>query len=256
MGAVFVEVNSRLGMLRKKVIDTPWKKILETCVFAFVTASTFYVVAVYAPHCEPLDPDSDREVYEGGCPDGKYSPIASLLFNTEGGAIRAIMNNELKTTFQEISGFTAIWYFFMVVTYGVWVPAGLFLPGIIVGCALGQLYFQIFDAAFPDSDPTADQSYKVMAASAMLGGYTRLTYSLCVIMLETTQSINYFIPILISVLTSVTVADYFNRSLYERALRAKQMPLLRNYCPKSQAEVTAFQICSHNPVTVEGIISV
>ena len=60
-----------------------------------------------------------------------------------------------------------------------------------------------------------------MAASAMLGGYTRLTYSLCVIMLETTQSINYFIAIMISVLTSVTVGDWFNRSLYERALRAK-----------------------------------
>ena len=70
MGAVFVEVNSRLGMLRKKLIDTPWKKILETCVFAFVTASTFYLVAVYAPHCEPKNPDSDREVYAGGCPDG------------------------------------------------------------------------------------------------------------------------------------------------------------------------------------------
>ena len=60
-----------------------------------------------------------------------------------------------------------------------------------------------------------------MAASAMLGGYTRLTYSLCVIMLETTQSINYFVPIVFAVLTSVTVGDWFNRSLYERALRAK-----------------------------------
>ena len=79
-----------------------------------------------------------------------------------------------------------------------------------------------------------------MAASAMLGGYTRLTYSLCVIMLETTQSINYFIPIMFSVMTSVFVGDLWNRSLYERALRAKQVPLLRNYCPKSQSEVTAF----------------
>lgn len=90
----------------------------------------------------------------------------------------------------------------------------------------------------------------------MLGGYTRLTYSLCVIMLETTQSINYFIPIMFSVLTSVTVGDWFNRSLYERALRAKQIPLLRNYCPWSQKDVTAYQIMSQNPMTVEGIIAV
>ena len=55
----------------------------------------------------------------------------------------------------------------------------------------------------------------------MLGGYTRLTYSLCVIMLETTQSINFFIPIMLSVVVAVLVGDMFNRSLYERALRAK-----------------------------------
>ena len=79
-----------------------------------------------------------------------------------------------------------------------------------------------------------------MGASAMLGGYTRLTYSLCVIMLETTQSINFFIPIMLSVLVSVTVGDYFNRSLYEIALRAKQIPLLRNYCPIESEDVTAF----------------
>lgn len=47
------------------------------------------------------------------------------------------MNNELKTTFQEISGFIAIWYVFFCTTYGVWVPSGLFLPGIIIGCAIG-----------------------------------------------------------------------------------------------------------------------
>jgi len=26
------------------------------------------------------------------------------------------------------------------VTYGVWVPAGLFLPGIIIGCGVGGCY--------------------------------------------------------------------------------------------------------------------
>jgi len=32
------------------------------------------------------------------------------------------------------------WYFFTIITYGVWVPAGLFLPGIIIGCAVGGVY--------------------------------------------------------------------------------------------------------------------
>ena len=74
---------------------------------------------------------------------------------------------------------------------------------------------------FPDSVPNTEQSYKIQGATAVLAGYTRLTYSLCVIMLETTQSINFFIPIMISVLVSVLVGDSFNRSIYERALRGK-----------------------------------
>lgn len=54
-----------------------------------------------------------------------------------------------------------------------------------------------------------------------MAAYTRQTYSLAVIMLETTQTINFFIPIMLTILTAVNVARIFNRSLYERALRSK-----------------------------------
>ena len=33
--------------------------------------------------------------------------------------------------------FLAIWYFLTITTYGVWVPAGLFVPGIIIGSSIG-----------------------------------------------------------------------------------------------------------------------
>lgn len=90
----------------------------------------------------------------------------------------------------------------------------------------------------------------------MLAGFTRQTYSLAVIMLETTQQINFFIPILLTILTSVSVGKIFNQSLYERALRMKNLPLLRNHVPKSQTETTAFQIMTPLVLTVEGIVSV
>ena len=98
MGALFVDVQARLGLLRKKYINANWKKILETCLFAGATASTFYLVAVNAHNCIKKS-DTDREYYRGGCEDGYYSPIASLLFGTEGETIRTIMDYELKTTY-------------------------------------------------------------------------------------------------------------------------------------------------------------
>lgn len=36
--------------------------------------------------------------------------------------------------------FASVWYFFFVTTYGIFLPSGLFLPGMIIGCAIGDLY--------------------------------------------------------------------------------------------------------------------
>ena len=33
--------------------------------------------------------------------------------------------------------FTIFWYIFTILTYGTAVPAGLFLPGILIGCGFG-----------------------------------------------------------------------------------------------------------------------
>lgn len=66
----------------------------------------------------------------------------------------------------------------------------------------------------------------------MLSGYTRLTYSLAILMMETTQSVNLFIPVFISIFISHLTGRMFNRSLYEYSIRAKQMPVLRNHLPR------------------------
>ena len=65
----------------------------------------------------------------------------------------------------------------------------------------------------------------------MLAGYTRLTYSLVVIMLETTSSINIFIPMMISVIFGRAVGSLLSPSLYGRATRLKQMPFLLETSP-------------------------
>jgi H+/Cl- antiporter ClcA len=44
----------------------------------------------------------------------------------------------------------------------------------------------------------------------MLASFTRQTYSLAVIMLETTQQIDFFIPVLLTILVSCGVAKIFN----------------------------------------------
>jgi len=51
------------------------------------------------------------------------------------------MNNEIPVETVNLLIFLGVWYLFTITTYGTNVPAGLFLPGMIIGCALGKVLF-------------------------------------------------------------------------------------------------------------------
>ena len=48
----------------------------------------------------------------------------------------------------------------------------------------------------------------------MLSGSTRMTYSLAVIMLETSQNVDLFLPMILGLFVSYGVGSIFTRSLY------------------------------------------
>jgi H+/Cl- antiporter ClcA len=88
--------------------------------------------------------------------------------------------------------FLAFWILFTFITYGTNVPAGLFLPGMIIGCGIGHLYGVVLRSFFPfyitEVNYNDDKkNFIVLAIGGFMAGYTRLTYSLCVILLETSQ---------------------------------------------------------------------
>lgn len=89
LGALFIRVTLSTGMYRKQYVSTPFRKIFECVLFAFMTASTFYGVVVWRQNnCKLKDVTPNEEEFEFTCPDGYYNPLATLIFNTEGGTIR------------------------------------------------------------------------------------------------------------------------------------------------------------------------
>lgn len=117
----------------------------------------------------------------------------------------------------------------MTITYGTNVPAGLFLPGMIVGSALGEIMAKTLkDHTEYGRVREEEQVYintrkhfVVLGCGAVLAGYTRMTYSLAVILMETSQSLSLFIPIIFTIIVSNQVGALFTRSLYQRACRGK-----------------------------------
>lgn len=253
LGSFFIFVNINLGILRKKYITKNWMRIVEAILFALVSSCIFFGV-VYARRtdCRKITDNTElgETKFRFRCAEDEFNPLATLIFNTEGGTIRQLLafpkqlklatdpSSESTIPVVDIGIYVIVWYSLTIVTYGVWVPSGLFLPGILIGCSVGILYMDTLVYGFGvDIKEIGGQSYIIIGATAMLAGYCRLTYSLAVIMLETTQSINNFLPTLLSIGVSLAVAKSCNRSLYDYAIRAKQMPLLRNHMPAATSNI-------------------
>ena len=150
-----------------------------------------------------------------------------MFFNEELGAIRSIMSGYdgdggIRLPPKQMFTYLFVWYIFTITTYGVWVPAGLFLPGIIIGCAVGSIYEEVQRDLFNEENLEVDYSYAVVpiiiSVGAMLSAYCRMTYSLVVIMLETSSAINIFVPMMIAIMVGRFVANFFTPSLYAKAI--------------------------------------
>lgn len=221
---------------------------------AFLTATAFYLaVIIRANNCKKKTGTVGKELEEEirfQCPPDEYNPLATLIFNTEGGTIRQFFRYPeiIAASVDEVDGgmeivwnlflYLALWYVFFVITYGIWVPSGVFIPGMILGCTIGLLYLELMIQGFNvDLLRLGGQSYLVIGSSAMLASYTRLTYSLAVLMLETTQAINLFFSIMISILVAFCTASYFNNSLYDYSIMGKKIPLLKNHVPRCNVDI-------------------
>uniref|UniRef100_UPI00358DDC14 H(+)/Cl(-) exchange transporter 4-like isoform X2 n=1 Tax=Myxine glutinosa TaxID=7769 RepID=UPI00358DDC14 len=133
-----------------------------------------------------------------------------------------------------------------IITFGIKVPTGLFMPSMAVGAVAGRLLgiwveqlsvshprmlpFSAWCA--PGADCIAPGLYAIVGAAACLGGVTRMTVSLVVIMFELTGGLEYIVPLMAAVMTSKWVADAFGREgIYEAHIRLNSYPFLSNKDP-------------------------
>lgn len=84
------------------------------------------------------------------CPPCQYNDMASLIFTTQEKGIKALFHNDLsKSTLVDgfeptydkavLVLFCAMYFVMAVITYGMAVPSGLFVPCILVGASFGRM---------------------------------------------------------------------------------------------------------------------
>merc|ERR1719166_828370 len=95
------------------------------------------------------------------------------------------------------------------------------------------------------SDTVNPGVYALIGATSMLGGVTRMTISLTVILLETTNDIQYLLPIMITLMISKWVGDSFNISLYDQHIELKCVPFVESIPPADIEFYCAGDVMKH-----------
>ncbi|KAG6513905.1 hypothetical protein ZIOFF_024242 [Zingiber officinale] len=231
------------------------KLVLSLSVSLF-TSICLYGLPFLAP-CTPCDgsaevvcptPEGSGNFKQFNCPSGHYNDLASLLYATNDDAVRNIFSSSTPSEFRLLSLliFFALYCVLGLVTFGIAVPSGLFLPIILMGSAYGRLL-----ALALQSYIHIDHGlYAVLGAAALMSGSMRMTVSLCVIFLELTNNL-LLLPITMFVLLiAKTVGDSINPSIYEIILDLKGLPFLEASKDPWMRNLTVAELAAAKPAVV------
>ncbi|KAK2734584.1 hypothetical protein FQN57_001631 [Myotisia sp. PD_48] len=221
-GGMFIKLNMKVSKWRKE--RTSRFPIIEVISVALITAlinfpNTFMRAQLsellYSLFAECAQVSDDRF---GLCKSGSESiGVISLL------VLAALLGFLLSS-----------------ITFGLNIPAGVILPSLAIGALYGRalgIAFEMWQKAHPKSLFFADcepdlpcitpGTYAIIGAAAALGGATRMTVSIVVIMFELTGALTYVIPIMIAVMLSKWCGDIFGkRGIYESWIHFNEYPFL------------------------------
>jgi chloride channel 3/4/5 len=131
------------------------------------------------------------------------------------------------------------------ITFGIKVPAGIYVPSMVVGGILGRIVghtVQWLAMTYPEigmfsscnvngtpEDCVVPGVYAMVAAGATMCGVTRLSVTLAVILFELTGSLDHVLPFSIGILTAKWTADFIEpRSIYDLLTDMNSYPFLEN----------------------------
>eukprot|EP01133_Synstelium_polycarpum_P006992 gene6992-8122_t len=266
LGALFVHLNIRLNYLRKKFLAPRHKlwRLAEVAAVVLLTSLLCYFPALMASCRELPDQSSSSAGCDGPgndpietvqffCPEGFYNPLASLTFTTPDAALKLLYSRQSSLfTAPVLLTFSIFFLILSIITSGLYVASGVFIPMMLVGGAWGRMIGIIINHW-----TKVDSSlFALIGSSAMMGGSLRMTISLVVIMAELTEGTQYLLPVILVVMMSKWTGDAFNESVYEHLIELKGIPYLPSQPSKQMMRMTVSDVMAPNVVTLPEIAPV
>ena len=267
LGASFNYINGKLTRFRIKYLyrnhqsDRRYVKVLEAMLVAFIT-STFQFCLPLAFSCKSCDPEISscprpKGLHYGNfvrftCSgDNQYNDLATIFFNTQDDAIRNLFSSEMDQEYSPAALMTFFCFFFLlaVITYGISVPSGLFVPSILCGAAYGRLVGMLMTSITGNIE-IKEGTYALLGAASFIGGAMRMTVSMCVILLELTNNLSLLPLIMLVLLVSKATADVTGiLPIYDLHIHIKKVPLLEASAERYFRHLTASDAKSNKCVS-------
>ncbi|XP_062108383.1 chloride channel protein CLC-d isoform X2 [Humulus lupulus] len=272
LGALFNQLTFYIAGWRRNYLHKKGNrvKIYEACLVSVITSLISFGLPLLRKCSACPESDSDGGIE---CPrppgmygnyvnfycskDKEYNDLATLFFNTQDDAIRNLFSAKTIHEFsaQSLLTYLVMFYSLAVVTFGTAVPAGQFVPGIMIGSTYGRLVGMSVVNFYAKLN-IEEGTYALLGAASFLGGSMRMTVSLCVIMVEITNNLKLLVPIMLVLLISKAVGDAFNEGLYEEQARLRNIPLLESRPKYQMRKMTAKEACGRGVVSFPRVVKV
>ncbi|EJT81892.1 chloride channel protein 3 [Gaeumannomyces tritici R3-111a-1] len=230
-GALFIKASRKWAETFRRIPVIRAHPLLEVVLVATITGMVGYwnvltklpVAKLLYNLAAPCDAKDDNLDQLGICPTSREEIPAIALKLFSAFLIKGILT---------------------IVTFGIKVPAGIYVPSMVVGGLLGRLighaaqYLVLSTpnwavwgscARIGDAGCIQPGVYGLIAAGSTMCGVTRLSVTLAVILFELTGSLDYVLPFSLAILVAKWTADAIEPlSIYDLLTEMNSYPFLNN----------------------------
>ncbi|ORC90562.1 chloride channel protein [Trypanosoma theileri] len=162
---------------------------------------------------------------------------ASLAFAYADSAIQTLLSwrTEEMLWVPVLCVFLLIYFISSALFLGVALCSDTIMPGFVIGATIGRLFgLAVLSAEMSlRGDKTiirsswADPgSFALIGAGSFVGGTTGLTFSICVILMESTGDIQHILPLMMGITIAKKTAELFTHNINDILLEARCIPML------------------------------
>jgi chloride channel 7 len=194
------------------------------------------------------------------CPAGEYSELATLLHSGQEELVKHLLSrdddgDDAFPSLETLAVFLPLYFAMAVAALGLAVPAGNFIPALTIGAALGRLEATLLlRAGIIHRDYVGH--YALVGAAAALGGVTRMTMTIAVILAEVTDDVVTLPACMLALAVARLVGDILSSSFDHGMIELLRVPFLHECPPRIFEVLTAKDVMASQPMRLLEVTTV